>query len=79
MNRLKFDSWIYRKTGYYSSYARLCEYRHILSILPRIEETYNNQVGEDWDLTLDDIISIEIGCWQGKQGFYRPHKSWRIL
>lgn len=59
---IKFWAFIYRKTGWYSPWARAAEYRML------------RQQG----LFDDEKLSISVGMWQVHYGFTRTHKqAWR--
>lgn len=64
---LKLHAFIYRLTGYYSNYAKLAEYDHILSKLYDIEGHLRHPEN---DMSLDNWVGIEIGTWQAHNGFY---------
>lgn len=63
---LKFWAWIYRKTGYYSHYARAQECKEMWRI---INKTPDNEPLDKTDLF------IGVGCWQAKHRFYRTSKQ----
>lgn len=61
---LKFWAFVYRKTGYFSNYAKAKEWKYIE---PQLDEYM-----QDKDLGFKTRLSIEIGSWQARNGFYRP-------
>jgi hypothetical protein len=65
---IKFWAFIYRLTGWYSLFARLAEYKNLKSNLDRVEKIYNDPEN---DMSIKNIIGIEIGMWQAKHGFVR--------
>jgi hypothetical protein len=65
---VRFWAFIYRLTGWYSPFARLAEYKHLKNNFDRIEKIYNNPEN---DMSIGNIVSIEIGMWQAKHGFFR--------
>ena len=66
---IKFWAWVYRKTGWYSPWARAAELDHIKNYLNRrieLAQTYlNEQVHEELVR-----VDIEFGMWQAHHGFY---------
>jgi len=68
---LKFWSFIYRKTGWFSIWAELAEYRMLCNKWEEIEDRYDENKKE---LSLETIIGIETGRWQAENGFYRKFK-----
>lgn len=68
--RLKVDAFVYRYTGYYSNFARLCEYEHVLDNLMNSEWATR----EDPDVSIELHVGLIIGIWQLKHGFYRTYK-----
>ncbi len=69
---LRFWSWIYRVTGWYSPFAELAEYRYLQKRWSMVAENYGDP---DWDMDLETAISLEVGTWQGNNGFYRKWDS----
>jgi len=63
---LKFNAWIYRQTGWYTPYAKLCEYRMLEEKWDEIDKMYQ---AEDNDISLEAIIGLTIGMWQCQYGF----------
>ena len=68
---LKFWAFIYRTTGYFSNYARLKEYEHVQSVLENLPSPLD--LAQD-DLSVENWVSIQIGLWQARNGFYRSYK-----
>jgi hypothetical protein len=64
---LRFWSWIYRKTGYYSIFAEVAEYRYLKTRWKTIEKYCTDPKN---DLSLEQVYDIEIGSWQIDHGFY---------
>jgi hypothetical protein len=69
---LKFWAFIYRTTGYYSNYATLKEYKHVQSVIENLPSPLD--LAQD-DLSVENWVSIQIGMWQVRNGFYRTYKS----
>jgi len=65
---LKFWSFIYRKTGWYSPVARLAEYRYIKSEWEQIEKYYDRNKKT---MHLKDVVGLWVGSWQAGHGFHR--------
>ena len=73
---LKIWAWIYRRTGWYSPWARVVEYKYLQTEWADIQYQFLNP---DNDLCLDDLVAIKIGCWQCEHGFARRinRRKWR--
>ena len=67
---IKFWAWVYRRTGWYSPFAELAEYR----MLKKNFQTLLDRAESDDDVSLLTHIRIEIGYWQAQTGFYRKWK-----
>ena len=66
---LKFWSFIYRLTGYYSNYARAQELKALEDLLYKAESDKTSTAAD-----LAFSISMHRGTWQAKHGFYRKLK-----
>jgi len=72
---IKLWAFIYRKTGWKCPLVEIYEYRNLRDQIKSIEESYKDP---DNDIPLEDLIGINIGLWQAKNGFIRPWKSERF-
>lgn len=68
---MKLWAKIYQLTGWYSPFAQVKEYEYIYKILPQIEKQYNKKTN---DMSLQDLVGLEIGLWQAHKGIYRKGK-----
>jgi len=75
---LKIVAWIYRKTGYYSNYAKFKEQKYILK---NIQEYYINYSQNDIckEMTFEKFVNIYRGIWQDDHGFARPFNSKTLM
>jgi len=65
---IKFWSWIYRRTGYYSVWAKAAEYN---ALILRLKAVQGHLLHPDNDMGLAFLIDVEVGIWQAKNGFTR--------
>jgi len=66
---LKFWAWVYRKTGYFSNYAKAKQMEYIEDNGDKLDEYY---VALE-DCRPQDALGLLIGIWQGEHGFYRAY------
>ena len=69
---MKFWSFVYRATGWYSPWASVAEQEHLSRQWDRIETLL---LSPSNDMSLEDLVSIEIGMWQAKHRFYRRYRA----
>ena len=68
----------YRKTGEYLPEAEALEEIYIMSIADEIEHKHQSYIEspefftDEFPLSLENRINIEIGIWQANNGFVRP-------
>jgi hypothetical protein len=66
---IKFWAFVYRRTGWYSPFARMAEHEYIKRNMRNIEAMYLKKGN---DMSLHDLIGLHIGLWQADHGFTRP-------
>lgn len=65
----------YQETGEYLPEAEALEEIHIMSIAEKIESRFWDGELMNEPISLENLISIEIGHWQADNGFVQPWKE----
>ncbi len=70
---IKFWAFIYRRTGFVHGSVELFEYNYLLNNMERIGKVHEKELEDPEGFTLEEIMGMEIGSFQGQIGLTVSH------